>query len=116
MAIFGPPRIRGPRGPRSPPAPVAEGGSGAPWGARTPRRGLGMPPREPGLESPRPEEEAVGAVRLSQMRCLDPLGVHHPPPTGGVFTPGYPLRVDRPSTRHQVHSMRALACMDSRPR
>ena len=76
MAIFGP-RGSGARGgPRTPRRRWQRGGLGAPGGARTPRRGLGMRPREPGLESPRPEEEAVGAVRLDQMRCLDPLGVH----------------------------------------
>jgi len=90
LAIFGPPRIRGPRGPQSPPAPVAEGGSGPPGGARTPRRGLGMRPREPGLESPRPEEEAVGAVRLDQMRCLDPPGGTPPSDWRSVYT-GLPL-------------------------
>ena len=52
--------------------PVAEWHQVVTWVARTHRMGLGMPPREPGSESHRPEEEAVMAVEL------------YPPPTGGA--------------------------------
>ena len=48
-----------------------------------------MPPREPGLESPRPEEEAVGAVRLYPPED----GRGNPP--GGSQEEGTPLGVRR---------------------
>ena len=58
--------------------PVAEWHQVVTWVARTHRMGLGMPPREPGLESHRPEEEAVMADKLNHLRLVErlyPVGV-----------------------------------------
>ena len=86
LALRGSGARGGPGGPRR---RWQRGPPGAPWGARTPRRGLGMPPREPGLESPRPEEEAVRAVRLYPPEA----GWGNPP--GGSQEERTPLGVDR---------------------
>ena len=106
MHFLAPPRIRGPRAPQDPPAPVAEGGVWGVRGRRGPPQGLGVPAREPGLESPPPEEEADrgGQTLPSGGRCQSPPGDRGGNPrgeTGGLTWS--PPRLLTDSDRRGVH-------------
>ena len=73
MCTFLHPEDQGPEWPPDDAPPVAEWHQVVTCVARTHRMGLGMPHREPGLESDRPEEEAVIADKLNHLRLMERL-------------------------------------------